>query len=67
MSNILTEADEIYLIEVVTECRVKLRSALTTAQSYGDRLSALTIALESALAGIQQADEVLTQLINTEE
>ena len=47
-------ADESYLQEVLTECRVRLEFALTTAQRYS-RLSDLSTALRDALTGCQEA------------
>jgi hypothetical protein len=54
----LTPADEAYLQEVLTECRVKLESALTTAQRY-DGLPDLAVALADALTGCQEALAVI--------
>ena len=53
-----TPADESYLQEVLTECRVKLESALSTAQNY-TRLPDLSTALSDALTGCQEALAVL--------
>jgi hypothetical protein len=50
----LTEADESYLQETLVECRVKLESALRTAQHYS-RLPDLAIALADALTGCNEA------------
>ncbi len=47
-------ADEAYLQEVLTECRVKLESALSTARGYS-RLPDLAVALADALTGCQEA------------
>ncbi len=54
----LTPADEAYLQEVLTECRVKLESALTTAQRY-DGLPDLSTGLSDALTGLVEALAVL--------
>ena len=53
-----TPADESYLAETLTECRVKLESALSTAQNY-TRLPDLSTALSDALTGCQEALAVL--------
>jgi hypothetical protein len=50
----LTNADESYLQEVLTECRVKLKSALATAKGYS-RLPSLATALSHAVEGCQEA------------
>ncbi len=50
----LTEADESYLQETLVECRVKLESALGTAQNYS-RLPVFAIALADALTGCNEA------------
>ncbi len=52
-----TPADESYLQEVVTECRIKLESALGTAKGYS--LPDLTTALADALTGCQEALAVI--------
>ncbi len=49
-----TPADEAYLQEVLTECRVKLESALSTAKGYS-RLPDLTVALSDAITGCNEA------------
>jgi len=49
-----TPADESYLQEVLTECRVKLESALSTAKGYSG-LPDLSVALADALTGCQEA------------
>ncbi len=56
-----TPADESYLAEVAVECRVKLESALQTAQRYS-RVPQLTTALADALTGCQQAAAILQDL-----
>jgi hypothetical protein len=45
-----TPADESYLQETLTECRVKLESALATAKGYS-RLPDLAVALSDAITG----------------
>jgi hypothetical protein len=47
-------ADESYLQEVLTECRVKLESALSTAKGYS-RLPDLAVALSDAVTGCNEA------------
>ena len=54
----LTPADEAYLQEVLTECRVKLESALGTAKGYNG-LPDLAVALADALTGCQEALAVI--------
>ena len=54
----LTPADEAYLQEVLTECRVKLESALSTAKGYSG-LPDLSVALADALTGCQEALAVI--------
>jgi len=49
-----TPADEAYLQEVLTECRVRLESALSTAKGYS-RLPDLTVALSDAITGCNEA------------
>jgi hypothetical protein len=49
-----TPADESYLQETLIECRIKLESALTTAQRYS-RLPDLAVALSDALTGCHEA------------
>jgi hypothetical protein len=53
-----TPADESYLAETLTECRVKLEFALSTAQSY-TQLPDLSTALSDALTGCHEALAVL--------
>jgi len=53
-----TPADEIYLTETLTECRVKLESALGTAKGYNG-LPDLAVALADALTGCQEALAVI--------
>ena len=55
----LTPADESYLQEVLTECRVKLESALTRAKGYSG-LPDLAVALADALTGCQEALAVVS-------
>jgi hypothetical protein len=52
--SLLTDADEYYLQETLVECRVKLESALRTAQHYS-RLPDLAIALADALTSCNEA------------
>ncbi len=59
-----TPADESYLQEVLTECRVKLESALGTAKGYS--LPDLTTALADALTGCQEALAVINNLSGVE-
>lgn len=59
-SSPFTEADEQYLLEVLTECRVKLDSALVTAQGYR-RLPDLSTAISDALTGIHQAAAIVIE------
>lgn len=54
----LTPADESYLIETLTECRVKLESALKTAQGYS-RLPDLATAIGDAVTGCQEAEAIV--------
>lgn len=54
----LTPADESYLIEVLTECRVKLESALKTAQGYS-KLPDLATAIGDALTGCNEAEAIV--------
>ncbi len=49
-----TSADESYLQEILTECRVKLESALSTAKGYS-RLPDLAVALSDAATGCNEA------------
>jgi hypothetical protein len=53
-----TPADESYLQETLIECRVKLESALSTAQRYS-RLPDLAVALGDALTGCNEALTVI--------
>ena len=53
-----TPADESYLQEVLTECRVRLESALNTAQGYS-RLPNLAIALSDAVTTCNEAIAVV--------
>lgn len=59
-SSPFTPADEQYLLEVLTECRVKLDSALATAQGYS-QLPDLATALNDALTGIHQAAAIVIE------
>jgi hypothetical protein len=58
----MTDADELYLTEVITESRVRLQSALTTAQRYESQVPALSTALADALTAVQQADAIFNDL-----
>jgi hypothetical protein len=49
-----TPADESYLQETLTECRVRLESALSTAKGYS-RLPDLAVALSDAITGCNEA------------
>jgi hypothetical protein len=51
-------ADESYLQEVLTECRVRLESALATAEGY-NCLPDLTVALSDAITGCTEALAVI--------
>ncbi len=51
-------ADESYLQEVLTECRVRLESALATAKGYSG-LPDLAVALSDAITGCQEALAVI--------
>ena len=53
-----TPADEQYLAETLIECRLKLETALKTAQGY-QRLPDLAAGIGDALAGCQDALTVL--------
>ncbi len=53
-----TPADEAYLLEVLTECRAKLESALETAQGYS-RLPDLAKGIGDAITGIHEAAAVV--------
>jgi hypothetical protein len=53
-----TSADEAYLLEVLTECRVKLKSALGTAQRY-PQLADLTTAISDAITGCNEGLTVI--------
>lgn len=57
-----TSADEAYLAEVAVECRVRLESALHTAERYRFQVPALAKALADALTSIEQASVVLNDL-----
>jgi hypothetical protein len=48
----------VYLQEVITECKVRLESALSTAKGYS-RLPDLTVALSDAVTGCNEALTVL--------
>ncbi len=57
----LTAADEAYLAEVAVECRIRLQSALQTAERY-PQVPALATALADALTGCQEAASILDDL-----
>lgn len=59
-SSPFTPADEQYLIEVLTECRVKLDSALVTAKRYS-RLPDLSTAIADSITGIHQAAAIVIE------
>jgi hypothetical protein len=58
---LLTDADESYLQEVLTECRVRLESALSTAKGYS-RLPDLAVALSDAVTNCNEALAVVNDL-----
>ena len=58
-SSPFTPADEQYLQETLIDCRVKLESALSTAQGYRC-LPDLTEGIADALTGVRDAIAVLT-------
>jgi hypothetical protein len=58
----LTSADEAYLAEVATECRVRLESALHTAERYRSQVPELATALADAVTACRQASTVLNDL-----
>jgi len=60
--SIMTDADELYLTEAITESRVRLEFALATAQRYGSQVPALATALADALTALQQADAIFSDL-----
>ncbi len=53
-------ADEQYLVEVLTECRHRLDSALATAKRY-PRLPDLSTALSDAITGIHEAAAIVIE------
>jgi hypothetical protein len=61
-----TPADESYLQEVLTECRVRLESALATAKGYS-RLPSLATALSHAVEGCQEAIAIVNDPQNYQE
>ena len=61
-----TSADQSYLEETLTECRIKLEFALTTAQGYS-RLPDLSTALSDAITGCQKAIAVVNDPKNYQE
>lgn len=60
LSSPFTPADEQYLVEVLTECRVKLDSALVTAKRYS-RLPDLATAIADSITGIHQAAAIVIE------
>jgi hypothetical protein len=58
----MTDADELYLTETITESRVRLESALATAERYRSQVPALATALADGLTAIQQADAIFNDL-----
>lgn len=58
----LSSADESYLVEVAVECRVRLESALHTAERYRSQVPALATALADAVTGCQQVASILDDL-----
>ncbi len=61
-SNPLSPADEIYLAEVAIECRVRLESALHTAERYRSQIPALVTSLADAVTECQQVISILDDL-----
>ncbi|MBD1804047.1 hypothetical protein H6F98_00975 [Microcoleus sp. FACHB-SPT15] len=59
-SSPFTLADEQYLVEVLTECRNKLDSALVTAKRYS-RLPDLATAIADSITGIHQAAAIVIE------
>jgi len=59
-SSPFTPADEQYLVEVLTECRHKLDSALVTAKRY-PQLADLATALSDAITGIHEAAAIVIE------
>ncbi len=60
MQSPFTPADEQYLIEILTECRTKLESALQTAQGYS-QLPDLAMGIGDAITGIREAAAVVIE------
>lgn len=61
LESLMSDADEIYLVEAVTESRVRLESALNTARRYS-QVPALATALADAVTGCQEAVAILDDL-----
>ncbi len=61
VGSVLTDADEIYLTETLTECRVFLESALATAERYRSQLPALVTAVADGVTACQSALQVLDE------
>jgi hypothetical protein len=59
-SSPFTQADEQYLLEVLTDCRHKVDSALATAKRY-PRLPDLSTALSDAITGIHEAAAIVIE------
>lgn len=59
-SSPFTPADEMYLLETLTECRKKLESALSTAEGYS-RLPDLRKGIADAITGIHEAAAVVIE------
>jgi len=59
-SSPFTQADEQYLLEVLTDCRHKVDSALSTAKRY-PRLPDLSTALSDAITGIHEAAAIVIE------
>jgi hypothetical protein len=59
-SSPFTQADEQYLLEVLTDCRHKLDSALATSKRY-PRLPDLSTALSDAITGIHEAAAIVIE------
>jgi hypothetical protein len=59
-SSPFTPADEQYLLEVLTNCRRKLDSALATAKRY-PRLPDLSTALSDAITSIHEAAAIMIE------
>lgn len=58
--SIFTPADEQYLLEVLTQCRVSLETSLITTRKY-HHLPDLSTAISDALTGIQKAEAIVIE------